>query len=398
MSKDSHFIPFRKRDIVEMCLHDSPLDETDQQKFRHLAQRIQEFFHKDFHQTLEHLKDSYAPFNPDADTRTPPPELNIEPSPEFSELLQELLSKANYEQLSEQDIQQAFEESSLFDIRLSVDFSPYQEVLLFCRGASEREESVSYLGGLYKKTIRFTNYDRVVIFIRFKNDLEKVDSMAANCRPGATLLKLFQNVPKADLEMLFPNTRVGMRLIDKLMIGIPAAVSGGIVLTTKLGTTLVLIGSLLGYWMGLHQQSVELDKPALVALAAGLGTLGAYFWKQFSSFKNKKLRFTQALTENLYFKSLDNNAGVFHRLIDAAEEEECKEAILAYYFLLTAETPLTLEQLDKKIEDWFSNQWDCHLDFEVDDALQKLKRLDLVEYSNQCYSAKSLDHSSFKAI
>ena len=42
----------------------------------------------------------------------------------------------------------------------------------------------------------------------------------------------------------------------------------------------------------------------------------AVLWKQFSSFRNRKLRFTQALTENLYFKLLDNNAGVLFRLLD----------------------------------------------------------------------------------
>ena len=35
----------------------------------------------------------------------------------------------------------------------------------------------------------------------------------------------------------------------------------------------------------------------------------------------------ETLTRNLYFKNLDNNAGVFHRLANDAEEEESKEAI-----------------------------------------------------------------------
>ena len=48
----------------------------------------------------------------------------------------------------------------------------------------------------------------------------------------------------------------------------------------------------------------------------------------------------KALSDNLYFKNLDNNAGVFYHLIDAAEEEEFKEAVLAYYFLLTAKDPV----------------------------------------------------------
>jgi hypothetical protein len=57
-------------------------------------------------------------------------------------------------------------------------------------------------------------------------------------------------------------------------------------------------------------------------------------FKQWSTFKNCKLRFMKALADNLYFKNLNNNDVVFHRLIDSAEEE-CKEAILAYYLLVT---------------------------------------------------------------
>jgi hypothetical protein len=84
------------------------------------------------------------------------------------------------------------------------------------------------------------------------------------------------------------------------------------------------------------------------------------------------------LTENLYFKNLDNNAGVFHRLIDEAEEEECKEAFLAYYFLLVKQDITDADTLDDAIESWFRASWDCDVDFEVDDALNKLRNLGLV--------------------
>ena len=148
-------------------------------------------------------------------------------------------------------------------------------------------------------------------------------------------------------------------------------------LTTKLGATLVLTGSLLGFWLGWHSEAVELDRNAIIVLLAGAGTIGAYLWKQFSNFKNRKLRFTEALTRNLYFKLLDNNAGVLYRLLDDAEESECKESLLAYYFLLAAHQPLSAKELDQRIEVWFSQRWQCQLDFDVDDALQKLSQLKL---------------------
>jgi hypothetical protein len=86
----------------------------------------------------------------------------------------------------------------------------------------------------------------------------------------------------------------------------------------------------------------------------------------------------KALSDNLYFKNLDNNAGVFHHLIDAAEEEEVKEAVLAYFFLLAEKRPLEKAELDGIIEKWLENGWRCKINFEIDDALKKLERFELV--------------------
>ncbi len=74
---------------------------------------------------------------------------------------------------------------------------------------------------------------------------------------------------------------------------------------------------------------------------------------------------------------MDNNAGVIYRLLDDAEESECKESLLAYYFLLAAQQPLSAQELDQRIEVWFSQRWQYQLDFDIDDALQKLAMLNL---------------------
>ena len=378
------FIPFRKTDIVQMCLQDNQL-AGQEDVFRQLCHMLGSVFHFEFHRVVESLKDSYAPIDPDADTRS----VDINASPvehEFVELLNGLLEKANYERVSQDELNLALTEASMFRIRLQVDFDDFSEVLLFCRGVSQRQETLSSLFGLIKKTIQFTNYDRVVLYLRFRDDFAQSKGQLPACKPGATLLKLFQNVPRADLEMLFPNTAVRMRLIDKLFIGVPAAISGGVVLTTKLGASLVLVGSLLGFWLGLSTEPVELNKTSLMVLLAGLVALVGYLWKQFNNFNNRKIRFMQALTQNLYFKNLDNNAGVFHRLANDAEEEECKEAILAYYFLLSSEQAISPEELDKKIEQWLTDKWQCKVDFEINDALNKLLALKLVDETEGKFS------------
>lgn len=368
-----------------MCIADGHLTGQED-SFRNLYQMVSSIFHFEFHQIIESLKNSYAPMDPDSDTRQYLSESTTD-NHRFVDLLGGLLEKANYEQVTEEDLNQAMNEASLFKIRLHVDFDDFSEVLLFCRGESIRQETVPRWMGLSSKTIEFVNYERVVMYIQFKEDYQPSKNPLPSCRPGATLLKLFQNVPKADLEMLFPNTAVRMRTVDKLLIGIPAVISGGIVLSTKLGASLILLGSLFGFWLGLSSQPVELNKTAIMALLAGAGALGGYLWKQFNSFKNRKLRFMQALTQNLYFKNLDNNAGVFHRLANDAEEEECKEALLAYYFLLISEHPLSRKELDRTIESWMSAKWRCEIDFEIDDALNKLLTLGLIMEKDDMLSA-----------
>jgi len=384
--KKFRFIPYRRQDIIEMCLQEVQLPDQEDD-FRKLGHLLSHVFHFEFHHIIVSLQNSYASIDPDSDTREYAG-ANAPTGPEFVELLKTLLEKANYERITQEDLNQALNKSSMFRIRLHVGFEDFSEVLLYCRGVSNRQETVSGWLGLMKKTISFTNYDRVVLYIRFRDDYCQEDEAHQRlCNPGVTMLKLFQNVPSADLEMLFPNTAVRMRLIDKLLIGVPAVVSGGVVLTTKMGASLVLLGSLLGFWLGLSSEPVELNKTALMVLLAGLVALGGYLWKQFNNFKNRKLRFMQALTRNLYFKNLDNNAGVFYRLANDAEEEECKEALLAYYFLLTSKKPLTKQDLDRRIEDWLSVTWQCDVDFEIGDAMNKLIELQLVQETDGMISA-----------
>lgn len=120
----------------------------------------------------------------------------------------------------------------------------------------------------------------------------------------------------------------------------------------------------------------------------------------------------KALSDNLYFKNLDNNAGVFHTLIDAAEEEDCKEALLAYTFLpkcrevsveggaafcaVRAEREIaaggmTLATLDSAIETYFLEEHNCALDFDVTDAIDKLLAMELVEQNGDIFAARALN-------
>ena len=389
------FIPFRRADVVRMCLAEGRLEGPERRVFEDLCGLISATFHHQFHTRLESLKEDYAPFNPDLDTRPiaqPPPAEREIRHRELVRALKEILDEANFEPITEADMRQSLASSSLYRIRVEVNFEEFEDVLLFRRGESLQRQTVKSWFGLRSRQIEFINYDRVLLFIHFKPSAWFADRnrMPETFLPDTTLIKLFRDVPRTDLEMLFPNTEILMRPVDKLLIGIPAVVSGAMLVSTKLGGTLLLCGALVGFWLGLRTEPVVLDQRALLALGLGLATLAGYFWKQLNKFKNRGTRFMKALTEKLYFRNLDNNVGVFRYLIDAAEDEECKEAILAYFFLLTQGPVDSPQALDRRIENWFRTRWHCELDFETGDALAKLERLNLLEPEVQGYRVRSL--------
>jgi Protein of unknown function (DUF3754) len=133
---------------------------------------------------------------------------------------------------------------------------------------------------------------------------------------------------------------------------------------------------------------------ALIQGFVALGILSAYLFRQYSAYQTKKMRFAKLLSDSLYFKNLGNNSGVFHSLLDSSEEEELKEALLAYVFLHDERTSLTSSALDKKIENWFQEKLKVEIDFDVADALDKLKRIGIATSAQEEWkvipSAKAL--------
>ena len=388
------FIPFKASDVIEMCLEDgrSRLSATHRGAFRSLAQMLSSVFHFEFHHQIEKLKAAYAPFDPDADTRPLHPltdEGIVESRKELFGGLTHVLEKANYHRLTREELEKALADSSLFKIRLDVDFDDFEDVVFFARGERQQEETVKKL--FKKETVQFDLYERVAVYVRFKEQayFDGLDRKNLEFTPGSTVLKLFRNVPKADLEILFPNVQVKMRGIDKLLIGIPAAIGGIAMLVTKLLSVIMLVIGMFLFWLGMGKEPV-IDAKTLIAAGAAVATAGGYVLKQVGNFKNRKIRFLKALTDQLYFKNLDNNAGVLYNLVSGAEDEELKEAILAYYFMMNHGVPLTAEALDRQIEDWFEKKWDWRLDFDVEDALGKLQRLDLAHEDNGSWTVVSL--------
>jgi Protein of unknown function (DUF3754) len=376
-----HFIPFRTTDIISMCAEE--LGPAERESFHAFAKMLASLLHHRFHARIEALKDAYHPFNPQSDTRhlsNLDPDQRLAARRRLEEELQSLAQAANFTQIDPSEFDRAFSEHSLLRVRLAVDLDAVDKLMFFRRGESTVTREIRTLYGLRRQTMTFTNYARVLVYATFKDaehfDAKRLDRLPF--RPGSTIIKLFQNVPRPDMEMVLPNVQVRMRGIDKLLIGVPALVSGIVVIVTKVIASVGLLLLLLAFWLGLRDQPVAISQTGLLTLGAGMLAVGGYLFRQVTNFKNRKILFMKALSENLYFRNLDNDAGVFHHLLDAAEEAEVTEAVLAYHFLRTAGGPLEPSELDARIEKWFAQKWDAPVDFEIEDGLRKLREMSLV--------------------
>jgi Protein of unknown function (DUF3754) len=114
------------------------------------------------------------------------------------------------------------------------------------------------------------------------------------------------------------------------------------------------------------------------------GTLG-YGYKSYYGYLQTKQAYHLSLTQSLYFQNLDSNAGVLTRLLDEAEEQECRTTILAYYCLwrYAPEEGWTSDELDLTMDLYLDRYAEIELDCTGLDAMAKLRKLGLVEIADQ---------------
>src|SRR5258708_31012385 len=108
-----------------------------------------------------------------------------------------------------------------------------------------------------------------------------------------------------------------------------------------------------------------------------IAALFGYGYKQYYTYSTTKKTYSLMLTQSLYYQNLDNNCGVLTRLLDEAEEQECRETLLGYYFLwkYAPAQGWTSGQLDDYVELFLEGAVKLKGDFEIGDALDKLERL-----------------------
>jgi hypothetical protein len=376
-----NFIPLRKSELIDLLRRDKNLSSGERESFRQFCVLVSAVFHFEYLKQLEELKDAYAPFDPDADTKSLFPISEEERRKDEEHLFERfaaLMERANFKRLSREEMQQALQDvATVAGVHTHVDLSLFEHLDIFVRGDVVRtmhRRSWRKLGR--KEAWLVPAYQRLVLIVKLRPH-KRLDRDIDTSR---VYLKIFKDIPKVDQDMLLPGARVRLSRLDKGLIAYPLIAGVGVVIYNIVDSIFVK-GAALGVGLG------------SIASWSVAAALGGYGYKSYYSYQVKKQDYSLRLTKSLYYKSLDNNTGVLMRLLDEAEEQECRETFLAYLCLWKHAPPQgwTAEQLDAYVELYLESNANLNVDFEIGDALAKLVRLKIVKKIGDAYQAEPLD-------
>ncbi len=327
------------------------------------------------------IEQVYEPFSPDTDllqTRTYTAEDRAAMQRRLVDKMCDLLVQANYTRIDPESFDIILTKASHYGLDLHVDIHAFEEIAIFYRGATnnsrrKRDIRKAYLGW---RAVKVPVFQRLCILFKLKPFERRVDEvmkerkidrkeaervvkrlralLPEDVSSDFVYMKLFKNMPRSDLEMIFPNTKVRFRLFDKIKFGVTAG--------SGLGVGAVTTASKI---------AIASNPITLLMALAGLGGVAA---RQASNFVNQRNRYMVVMARNLYFHSLADNRGVMTLLADRAAEEDVKEEMLLYGAL--ARRPVSasdLKTIDEEIERYLKETFDIDANFDLEDALKRLK-------------------------
>lgn len=370
-----HYIPVRVSDLVTLLCTDKNVQPEDAESFRQFARLVAATFHFEYHQKLQDLKDGYAPFDPDTVTREVRPLSAQEKETRLGGLFDQftwLLERANYKRLDRTAIEAAMQEVSAWGINMEVDFDVFERLEVFVRGDSMGRRYIRSWWQFWKKPaeVQVPVYQRLALILKLRPHKRLPEGIDTK----GVYLKLFKDMPKADIEMLLPGAQLKMPGLARLKLGSSLLSGLAWILYTTVRT--LLAAAAFSIW----------------ALYGPIAALAGYGYKQWYGYQFAKTTYGLQLTQSLYYQNLDNNAGVLTQLLDEAEEQECREALLGYYYLWrhAGERGWTAKDLDDYVEMDLERLLNLKVDFEIEDALAKLERLGVVEKTEDRYRAVPL--------
>ncbi len=374
------FIPVTRFALLDRLTAPASWPAGQAQHARRFFRYLDHWRRQQYNAQLSVLEETYEPFSPDSDllmTRAFTPEERAIMKDRVIEGMSTILEQANYVRIDHHDVQTILTRESAYDLDLYVDLDAFEDVLLFYRGASTKRNYRRRWNKFYlKEDFDIPIFQRLFLLFKLKpfetrvrevmqgeklnhREAEKIvrrklAGMPPNVLENNIYMKLFKNIPRSDLEMVFPNTEVRFRFFDKIRLG--ATASGGL----GLGA------------IGAAGKVALLATNPLAAVGALFG-FGGIAFRQAVNFLNQKQRYMVVMAQNLYFHSMADNRGVMLKLAARAAEEDIKEEMLLYSVLAKERARRQdIPDIDTAIEQYLASNFGVSVDFDIPDALSRL--------------------------
>lgn len=393
------FIPVRGKDILNVLIKQGDFADTAEcEMFRRFARTLQSICHYEYSEMLDRLRDDYYYFNPEVASLAAPEHAKRDYAyVDLIRSLDKILRDANFEELPHEDVADEHRRR-MVPVEVKVKQDDFHEVRFYRRGRHVEEFEVSEWFGLRRRKAEIEVYDDIVLLVAMKTHAEIASRhelrilQRRKIVPGTVLLKYFRNIACGDLYALFPNALVVMSDFDKAVLGVPA-IAGGIPILLKLYATISVLFLVIGIYLGGSGSIADPDmKTALTALTGIVG-LGGFAMRQWLKYQRQSLKYHMELADNIYYRNVNNNAGIFDYLIGTAEDQECKQALLAYHFIRKAEPAPTIAEVAARIEAWLAKGFGIRRDFEIAASLKTLERFGLVRREAERLFVPPLDQA-----
>ncbi|XP_033754224.1 transmembrane protein 143-like [Pecten maximus] len=378
------YIPITRTSIVRHILQENFLNDEERKIFEDFALCLDKSIRNKYYGVLQQAKEMFDPLNPDKDTiqtRKWNKAERVDNEFWLTQRLEKIMEKANFHELPKTVLAKAMEEHEVgVGVRVSHDSTKFDVLRIWALGKTlPKEKPPFYLRAWYyllpnqaPGPMESLYYKRVALAMRLKKDQK-------------LLLKGFKDVPKNSLEMLMPDVKIRMTKLDKLWLG------GSV---TTFAISLMMKAS--PFMSGLQNWTLGLTG---VTLAVG-GTM--YF-----RYQNRRNAYLAELFQMLYTNNIANNRGLLTLVVDRAEDESFKEALLVYSFLLANRSAavknksmadmapeelggLTEAELKRKIEEWITSKTEVNAEFDSQEALSLLKNYGIVKQSGNKIHVVSL--------
>lgn len=364
------YIPLRISDLVDILLTEAgtpehpPFDRSQHAAFRALAAALTlrlDANYRGLHQTL---KDAYDIFDPDVETLR----LGDIDDSDYRQRLDRLftsvtvlLERGGFHRMTREEIELTMQGSSYWGIEMDVCWEVFDRVEVFYRGRGLGwRQRRPWWKLFHPQDVEVPTFRRVVLILKQQPHRR----LGPHADTLHVFMKIFKDIPQMDVEMLLPGTRLRMPKMERGKLGGVALGS----LAWLIFKIIPMIGS-------------NILTGGILALLSPLFLILGYGYKTIVSFRVSQRSYMLQLTQSLYYQNLDSNAGVLHRLFDEAAEQDVRQTLLAYYFLLrfAGAAGWTPDELDKAVESDLERRVGRPVEVDTNEALARLLRLKMIQ-------------------